>query len=50
MMLGREGNLIDGHVAPTKEARGSSEGSSGGEDSKKLEDAVDVDRKNADVV
>jgi hypothetical protein len=51
MMLGREGNLIDGHVAPAKEGRASSDGSSGGDETKKSEAVTaDIDRKNAEVV
>lgn len=49
MMLGREGNLIEGHVQPKgADGRGSSEGSSGGEDP--LKSKVDDDGKTANVV
>jgi hypothetical protein len=51
MMLGREGNVIDGHVATAKDARASSDGSSGGDETKKSDTiAADIDRKNAEVV
>ena len=47
-MLGREGNLIDGHVQPKEgDGKDSSEVSSG-EDGVKLKS--DADRKNADIV
>ena len=48
MMLGREGNLIDGRVQPKEgDGRKSSEVSSG-EDAVNLK--TEADRKNADVV
>lgn len=47
MMLGREGNLIDGRVQPKEgDGRGSSEGSSGGEDGLKSK----IDGKDANMV
>jgi hypothetical protein len=48
MMLGRDGNLIDGRVQPKDgDGRGSSEGSSGGEDALKLK--AEEDGKNANL-
>ena len=49
MMLGREGNLIDGRVQPTEgDGRGSSEASSGGDDN--LKSKMEADGKSATLV
>lgn len=49
MMLGREGNLIDGRVQPKEgDGRNSSEGSSGGDDGVKVKS--EVDQKNSETV
>ena len=50
MMLGREGNLIDGTVQPIKD-NGSSGGSTGGDEAVKVaSNTNEVDRKNGDIV
>lgn len=49
MMLGREGNLIDGRVQPKEgDGRNSSEGSSGGDEGVQLKS--EADQKHADNV